>query len=293
MRRGEEIMKLYIVDAFTNQMFGGNPAGVVILPEGRDFPDEIIMMKTAAELKCSETAFIRKLGEREFNIRYFTPTEEVDLCGHATIGSFYVLLEEGMVRPGNTYIDDTLAGKLQIQVLDDMILMDMAEPVEGEIIEDTKELYAVMGIEKPQSSELKPQKISTGLPDIMMPVDSEEELKKIAPDFKALTELSKRYEAVGVHAFTINSEDGNVHARNFGPAVGIDEESATGTANGALTYYLYRNGIIKPGEKTAIIQGEKMNRPSEIDTFLSVDAGKVKIQVGGFAATVVSGEINL
>ena len=76
-------MKFYIVDAFTETTFGGNPAGVVILPEGADFPSDEVMVKTAAELRYSETAFIKKLGEKEFQIRYFTPAAEVDLCGHA------------------------------------------------------------------------------------------------------------------------------------------------------------------------------------------------------------------
>ena len=84
-------MKFYIVDAFTDTLFGGNPAGVVILPDGTDFPSDEIMVKTAAELRYSETAFIKRINEKEFNIRYFTPAAEVDLCGHATIGSFKAL----------------------------------------------------------------------------------------------------------------------------------------------------------------------------------------------------------
>ena len=79
-------MKIYVVDAFTDVIFGGNPAGVVILPEGADFPDDETCVKTAAEMRYSETAFIKRLGEKEFNIRYFTPAAEVELCGHATIG---------------------------------------------------------------------------------------------------------------------------------------------------------------------------------------------------------------
>ncbi len=80
-----------IVDAFTETAFGGNPAGVVILPENADFSSDETMVKTAAELRYSETAFIKKLADNEFKIRYFTPAAEVDLCGHATIGSFFVL----------------------------------------------------------------------------------------------------------------------------------------------------------------------------------------------------------
>ena len=84
-------MKFFIVDAFTEELFGGNPAGVVLLPEGADFPADEVCVKTAAELRYSETAFIKRLGPSEFQIRYFTPAAEVELCGHATIGSFAVL----------------------------------------------------------------------------------------------------------------------------------------------------------------------------------------------------------
>ena len=75
-------MKFYIVDAFTDTLFGGNPAGVAILDEHVDFPSEDQMRKTAAELRYSETAFVKPLGDGEFHTRYFTPTDEVDLCGH-------------------------------------------------------------------------------------------------------------------------------------------------------------------------------------------------------------------
>ena len=105
-------MKFLIVDAFTDTLFGGNPAGVVILPEGVDFPSDELCVKTAAELRYSETAFIKQLGPNEFNIRYFTPAAEVDLCGHATIGSFCALIHAGVVEKNCTCINHTLAGDL-------------------------------------------------------------------------------------------------------------------------------------------------------------------------------------
>ena len=121
-------MKFQIVDAFTRQTFGGNPAGVVLLPEGAEFPADETMRKTAAELRYSETAFIKPLGENRFHIRYFTPAAEVELCGHATIGSFHALQEMGLVVEGGTYIDETLSGTLEVVVGKDAILMDMAKP---------------------------------------------------------------------------------------------------------------------------------------------------------------------
>ena len=129
-------MKFYIVDAFTETLFGGNPAGVVILPDGADFPSDEVMVKTAAELRYSETAFIRRLNEREFNIRYFTPAAEVELCGHATIGSFKALLDGGHIKDNSRYMNHTLSGDLNIDVRDGFVLMDMASPVKINEISD-------------------------------------------------------------------------------------------------------------------------------------------------------------
>ena len=306
-------MKFYIVDAFTTEVFGGNPAGVVILPDGADFPSDEVMVKTAAELRYSETAFINNLDGGEFNIRYFTPAAEVDLCGHATIGSFKALLYAGVIKDNGKYINHTLAGDLEIVVKDGSILMDMAAPVKiNEITDDAalEELYSIMGLnyaeQKAAGVTLTPQMISTGLPDIMMPVASLEALDAISPDFPALSKLSEKYEVVGVHAFTLDcggKEGETCHVRNFAPLYDIDEEAATGTSNGALTYYGYLNGFIKDGDDCCFIQGEKMNRPSEIRSHIDVDcsadgceegaARPCFIKVGGNAVILAEGEIHI
>jgi len=294
-------MKFYIVDAFTETLFGGNPAGVVILPEGADFPSDEVMVKTAAELRYSETAFIKKLNDKEFNIRYFTPAAEVDLCGHATIGSFKALLYGGYIKDNDTYINHTLAGDLNIVVTNGQVLMDMASPVKiNEIADETglEELYKIMGLDyadqKAKGVTLIPQMISTGLPDIMMPVASQADLEAIAPDFPALSKLSERYEVVGVHAFTTDCEEGTTcHVRNFAPLYDIDEEAATGTSNGALTYYGYLNGFVKSGDDCRFVQGEKMQRPSVINSHIEADDEGCKIQVGGSAVMLAEGDIKL
>ena len=142
-------MKFQIVDAFTRQTFGGNPAGVVLLPEGAEFPADETMRKTAAELRYSETAFIKPLGGNRFQIRYFTPAAEVELCGHATIGSFHALQEMGLVVEGGTYIDETLSGTLEVVVGKDAILMDMAKPQTFERLETLEEITSSFpGVEK-------------------------------------------------------------------------------------------------------------------------------------------------
>jgi len=299
-------MKFYIVDAFTDVLFGGNPAGVVILDRGLDFPESETMCKVAAELRYSETAFVKQISNNEFNIRYFTPAAEVDLCGHATIGSFCALVDAKLIEVGSTYINKTLAGALNINVSENSVLMDMGNPEAINKItskEDLSELYNIMGLSHYGQGEiitqeksglfLMPEMISTGLPDIMMPVKNEAELNLIKPDFVSLSKLSEKYKVVGVHAFTTNTKDGMVHCRNFAPLYDIDEEAATGTSNGALTYYLYKNGLIQKDVDNIFIQGEAMNRPSKIVSKLSLIDGNVKIQVGGTASILASGEIRI
>lgn len=291
-------MKFLIVDAFTETTFGGNPAGVVLLPDDSDFPSDEVMVKTAAELRYSETAFIKKLGNSEFNIRYFTPAAEVDLCGHATIGSFCAMQHLGLIDAGDTCINHTCAGDLEINIGDGFVMMEMATPVDIATISSDdalNELYDIMGTKyDPTKIKLLPKLISTGLPDIMMPLATQEDLNAMEPDMKALSALSEKYKVTGVHAFTLDSENGvTAHCRNFAPLYDIDEEAATGTSNGALTYYFYLNKIIKAVDKCKIIQGEKMKRPSVILSEIDASGSSCNIKVGGSAVVLAEGEINI
>ena len=288
-------MKFYIVDAFTDELFGGNAAGVVILGNDDVYPSDLVMIKTAAELKYSETAFIKKVGEKEFKIRYFTPAAEVDLCGHATIGAFGALLDAGIAIDNEVYTIDSLAGKLEVTIKDGFVMMEMSPPIEmSEITESLKlqELAKVMGI-TPEDIGMTPKLISTGLPDIMLNVKDKYTLMAIKPDFPGLIELSKQYDVVGVHAFALSSEkDITAYCRNFAPLYEIDEEAATGTSNGALTYYLYKNNLVRENENNVFLQGESMNRPSKIMSLLSKnEKGEIKIRVGGVYRILAKGHI--
>lgn len=290
-------MRYFAVDAFAGSPFGGNPAGVVLLGENTPFPADGLMIKIAAELRYSETAFVQQNGPAEFTVRYFTPVAEVDLCGHATIAAFCVLRDEGIVPCGTTCCNHTLAGDLEV-VVGEQVMMQMAAPEVMDSGVDEEELWKLMTAGKPAIAGghectfcgkiLHAEVVSTGLPDIIMPVGSVEQLQLLQPDMAALAQLSARMKVVGVHAFALSDDGYTAHVRNFAPLYDIPEESATGTANAALTYYLYRHGIVAEGSGCRFMQGEAMQRPSVVATQLRAGG---TVYVGGNSYILAKGEM--
>ena len=276
-------MKYYIVDAFTDKPFGGNPAGVVLLD--RDvFPQEKLMLQIAAELRYSETAFVMRHFEKEFTLRYFTPKAEVELCGHATIATFAMLNQE--VGINGQCLCHTKAGDLSIEV-GSQVMMQMATPRIVKTVEDTKEIYRALGLEN-HTPTLPVMIASTGLPDFMIPLDDVETLNHLHPDMNAISAITERHDAVSFHVFAFSNDGYTAHVRDFAPLYDIPEESATGTANAALTHYLQQNGCIPATGDFSFLQGEAMGRPSVVATRVTPDG---TIYVGGTAAIVAKGEL--
>ena len=278
-------MKYYIVDAFTSLPFGGNPAGVVLL-SGDSFPDEELMLKVAAELRYSETAFVRILSPREYHVRYFTPKAEVELCGHATIATFSLLRQMQLAK--GECLCHTLVGDLRIEV-GEKVMMQMAIPRIVATVEDTDEIYKAIGVTGYQPP-LPVQIAYSGLPDIMIPVTDVTTLNGLCPNMEAVSAITQKQKAVSFHVFAFGNDGYTAHVRDFAPLYGVPEESATGTANAALTHYLAINGAIPSQGDFAFLQGEAMGRPSVVATCISTDGN---IYVGGTAYVLASGEFNL
>lgn len=275
-------MKYFIVDAFTDTPFGGNTAGVVLL-EGNDVPDEGLMQAIAAELRYSETAFVRRDGDSRYTVRYFTPKGEVDICGHATIATFSLLHRLGLADGPCSL--RALAGELEVMA-GQHVMMQMAAPHIIATIEETKEIYNALGIRDYRPA-LPVQVVSTGLPDLMIQVPTVEALNALQPDMEAIAELTRQHEALSFHVFAFGDDGHTAHVRDFAPACGVPEESATGTANAALTHYLATHGIIATGDHR-FLQGEAMGRPSVVETRLMADGS---VWVGGSAAIVAEGRL--
>jgi PhzF family phenazine biosynthesis protein len=281
-------MKIAIVKAFAYGSEGGNGAGVVVLHE--EITDEK-KQEIAEKVGLSETAFLLKKDEKNYDVSFFTPVCEVDLCGHATIASFYYLAKTGYIKGKNetkTLYQNTKAGKLRIDITfedeDVYVLMQQSTPYIGNALKDkVKGIAKSLNIDESsiglEHIEIYPTIVSTGLRDIMVPVKSREILNSINANFSMIRDISKEEDVVGYHVFTIDG--GNIYTRNFAPLVGIDEECATGTSNGALGSLLYSKGLIE--NQVEIIQGESMGETSLIYVKVSDKDNILDIYVGGKA----------
>ncbi len=279
------------VRSFVSGMTGGNHAGVCLnLNSAMPALTEKQMQHIAADVGYSETAFVSRSTCADFNLRFFTPTKEVDLCGHATIAAFHVLMQMGFLVPG-PYNQETLSGILGVELRSDgSVFMEQTLPQFFDEVpwERLAPLFGgVVG-----GYDLPARIVSTGLKDIMMPVQSLWALRRLNPDFDRIAELSRSLDVTGVHAFTLETLHGSTaHCRNFGPAVGIPEESATGTSNGALSAYLYRMGKLSSETlgRLSFEQGYFMQDPalvssSTIMASLNVTGREItRVMVGGKA----------
>lgn len=287
-------VNVYTLNSFAKTKEGGNAAGVVM---NADSLSEKEMRKIAAILGFSETAFILQSNVADFKVRFFTPNEEVDLCGHATIATFYTMASLGLLKPG-MYKQETKAGILGIEIKgDNSIMMNQPVPVFSEII-DKEELADSLNIKALQMPEDLPvQVVSTGLRDIMVPVKSIEVLNTINPDMEKIRKISRKYNAVGYHVFALESfHFANANCRNFAPLYDISEESATGTSNGALGCYLYHYRKINNEQALDIVfeQGYSMKKPSEILVSLTVKENEIlEVKVGGNAMNLALSEVEI
>ena len=197
----------------------------------------------------------------DFKLEYFTPTEEVPLCGHATIATFSLLKALGRLDRSR-YTIETKSGILRINVDEDgMVLMEQNAPVYDAVLERSRCTDLIE--EKLISADLPIQIVSTGLKDILLPVCSEDALRKWQPNLKKIADLCKEEGVVGIHAFAL-TKDSQITAicRNFAPLYGIDEESATGTSNCALACYLYK--YYKKQAKYFFEQGHNLGEVSRL-----------------------------
>lgn len=210
-------MKQYIVDAFTDKPFAGNPAAVCVMDR---WPSESSMMKLAMENNLSETAFIVK-EEEGYHLRWFTPGNEVELCGHATLASSFVILN--FVEPGSTSVRfNTFSGVLTVNRKGDLYEMDFPtyELKEISVTDDMEKAFGV-----------RPVKAVLGL-DLVCVFETEEQVREMTPDQNLLTKIEGR-----IQNATAAGSDADCVSRSFCPKLAIAEDPVCGSAHCQIADY--------------------------------------------------------
>lgn len=253
----------YHVDAFADTVFAGNPAGVCLLSKW--LPDEVLQ-KIAAENNLSETAFLVKDGT-DFQLRWFSPAVEIDLCGHATLATAFVLhLTDNSIPPVLRFA--TRSGTLAVEKQDRLFIMDF--PVRrAEECSPPPELAAGLGT-SPRSV-LKAR-------DFLAVFDSEEQIRSLSPDFDKLAVL----DCLGI-IVTAPGRDVDFVSRFFAPAVGIPEDPVTGSSHCTLIpYWAERTG------KNSLSARQLSSRGGELSCMFMGD----RVKIGGRAVLYQQGELS-
>ena len=295
---------IYQVDSFTTAIFEGNPAGVVL---NADELTEQQMQKIAREMNNSETAFIMNRAGPGYDIevRFFTPTKEVPICGHATIAAHFVYAKEHGISNG-IIVQKTKAGILPVEILsesnDTRIIMTQAGIVYGSILEGKDKDKLIKGLNISAldiDSDLPIQIVSTGHSKVMVPIKSKSVLDSITINASLLTELSSEIGCNGFYAFTFDSQEDGILAsgRMFAPAIGIAEDPVTGNANGPLGAFLTHYGKIEKrgeGYTFEIKQGEAINRKGYMKVHVYSDTeGPTLIKISGHACIAFRTEMDI
>lgn len=293
---------VYQVDSFTKEKFRGNPAGVVVNADGLN---EQEMQMIARELNNSETAFIfsPKDSSCDGEIRYFTPTKEVPICGHATIGAMYALAIEKNMDPCVMKIK-TQVGILPFEIIksggDYQIVMtqgafSLSNALSPEV---SDQIIKFLGLTQNDLDPRCPIQIaSTGHSKVMIGIKSRKQLNQLTPDLSRLAQLSNQIQCNGYFVFTFDSDSSDIltYGRMFAPAIGINEDPVTGNANGPLGGYLVQNKIMDPQDgqfSFQASQGEAIHRMGTMSIHVQVRNELVAcIQIKGSAIVAFKTEI--
>jgi PhzF family phenazine biosynthesis protein len=284
-----------LVDAFTDDPLTGNAAGVV--PDAAGLTAEQ-MQAVAAELGASETAFLRPSDAADRAVRYFTPEQEVDLCGHATIASHALMAREGHLDDGEHTLE-TEVGILDIEIDGETVWMTQNQP-EIRTLDDLE--YATvadaLGVRESAltglSADLPLARATTGLPFVMIPVEYLSDLSAMDPDTTAIADLTDAHDCAGVYAFTFDTleRESTLHARMFAPGAGVPEDPVTGTASGACGAYLDRFGAFDPTpEEMLFEQGHFLDRDGRVRVEASEATTEGLVRVGGEAVVALDGDL--
>lgn len=297
------------VDVFTDAPFGGNPLAVFPDAEGLNAAD---MLRLAREMNLSETTFVfpPQAPKADFKVRIFTPAREIPFAGHPVVGTHWVLahldrvaLQEPVTEVQFELGVGVLPADLHVaEGVVERVVMTQDRPTFHAVLEDLSDLADGLGLATEAITEtgFPVQVVSTGMPQMMVPVRSLADVRSLSADELNVAALNRACRAVGtecVMIFTRETEQpaSTVHVRMFAPLLGVPEDPATGSANGALGAYLVHHRVIPLTEPTVHIvseQGAELDRPSTL--YVEVDhrdGEPTGVRVGGEVTPLIQGRV--
>jgi len=287
-------LRIYRIDAFTTVRGEGNPAGVVTDARGLT---EAQMQEIARELGHSETAFVlpARGDDHDVHVRFFSPTIEVPVCGHATVGAHFALALEGGGRGVRRQL--TGAGVQHVETREDadgiVVRIHQNAPTFDAPLPQAlvHELADALGLALDELDPRGPvQFVSTGHGKLMVPIRSRERLRALRPDMARLASLDGRSGTRGYFVFTLDTGDGDdalTHGRMFAPGIGIEEDPVTGNANGPMGAWLVKHGLLQARDGQARLRARQRNgagRGGFMDVAVTVEDGEpVAVAIEGRA----------
>lgn len=261
------MIDVFMVDAFTSEIFKGNPAAVCLLPSALS---DTLMQAIAREMNCPETAFVMEHHDG-FLLRWFAPLQEVDLCGHATLATAHVLYEQHIATERQELRFNTRSGLLSVKKGDTIIMNFPPEKASECSIPNW--IIDALGV--------KPVYTGKNRMDYLIELETEKEVLVINPDFRALKKMDSR----GVIVTAKSSGKGfDFVSRFFAPGLGVDEDPVTGSSHCCLGPY-WQNKLQK--NKFTAYQA------SQRGGIVEVEVSDSRVYIGGKAVTVLSGQIHV
>lgn len=279
------------MDVFAEAPFGGNQLCVV--PEVPDGLDDATMQALALEIGFSETTFVTAVRQDGYDVRIFTPEDELPFAGHPTLGTAFTLAREGLI--GTDIVQRCGAGDVpvRVDVGNGYATMRQLPPVVGREFEDRAAVAAAAGLDATDIVDGLPiVPISTGIVHTMVPIRDDEALGRAARDDRWCAQVCEQIDAESLYLFTVRAA-ADVRARMFDKGSTIGEDPATGSAGGPLGVYLATHGLAGMPGKVVIAQGEQVGRPSFLHVEVAADADSWSIEVGGGVRPMGDGAFQL
>ena len=283
-----------IVDVFSQGKYTGNPLAVF---KNVGNISESKMQQIAKEINYSETTFILSDSKNNggYDVRIFTPNEEVPFAGHPTLGTAFIIQNEILEEPLDNLILNFKGGQIPVSFnnQEEILWMQQNEPTFGQIL-DANKVSNVLNIDRENIDDRFPiQEVSTGLPVIIVPLKSLEAVKKVRINREKYFELIEHTDAKAIMVFSPEAyhSENDLNVRDFADYYGIPEDAATGSANGCLASYLVKYKYFNKSEiNIRVEQGYEIERPSLLFLKASDDNGKINVNVGGKVVKMAQGE---